>query len=156
VSSLIAEDLLYILASSLHRLPFEARKDGQTIFSYVLRFRPPSSSPKSDPLALSYIINNRPEVLIALCNGYDHKESVTAAGTVLREVLKHESATAIILYDDGEGNTSTKGLSGIHPEVRQTGRGVFWKFFEWINQSAFETSTDSFTTFRVGLPRRAP
>lgn len=149
VTGLIAEDLLYTLALNIHRLPFEARKDVQTIFSYVLRFRPATASPKSDPLALSYVINNRPEVLIALCNGYNHKESVVVAGTVLREVLKHESAAAIILYDDGEGNSSTKGLSGVHPEIPQTGKGVFWKFFDWIDKSTFEVGADAFTTFRV-------
>jgi calcium binding protein 39 len=99
---------------------------------------------------LSYVINNRPEVLVELCNGYDHKESATPAGTVLREVLKSDSATAIILYDDpGEGTPSAKGLTGIQPEARQSGKGVFWKFFNWIDQGSFEVGADAFTTFRV-------
>lgn len=147
---MISEDLLYILASNLYRLPFESRKDAQAIFSYALRFRPSNASPKSDPIALSYVINNRPEVLVALCNGYDHKESVMAAGTVLREVIKNDAAAAIILYDDsGEGGTGVKGLSMIQPEIPQSGRGVFWKFFEWIDKGTFELGADAFTTFRV-------
>ncbi|KAH8601356.1 conidiophore development protein-like protein hymA [Bisporella sp. PMI_857] len=149
VTGLIQEDLLYLLALNLYRLAFESRKDVQVIFSYVLRFRPATASPKSDPLALSYVINNRPEVLVELCKGYDHKESATAAGTVLREVLKSDAAAAIILYDEpNEGENASKGLSGIQPDVRQSGRGVFWKFFAWIDRGTFEVGADAFTTFR--------
>lgn len=149
VTGMISEDLLYLLATNLHRLPFESRKDVQSIFSYVLRFRPASASPKSDPIALSYVINNRPEVLVELCNGYDHKESAMPAGTVLREVLKSEAAAAIILYDDPSTGSNSKGLSGIQLEVQQSGQGVFWKFFDWIDKGSFEVGADAFTTFRV-------
>jgi calcium binding protein 39 len=101
-------------------------------------------------MALSYVINNRPEVLVELCNGYDHKESATPAGTVLREVLKTDAAAAIILYHDpSEAGHSSKGLTGIQPEVKQSGKGVFWKFFNWIDQGSFEVGADAFTTFRA-------
>jgi calcium binding protein 39 len=147
---MIQEDLLYILAVNLHRLPFEARKDTQTIFSYVLRFTPPNAQPKSDPIALSYIISKRPEVIVELCNAYNHKESAMPAGTVLREVLKSDAVAAIILYDDpNQENTSSKGLSAIHREAQQSGKGVFWKFFDWIDKGSFEVGADAFTTFRV-------
>ena len=151
VTGMIQEDLLYLLALNLYRLPFESRKDAQVIFSYVLRFRPPTASPKSEPLALSYVINNRPEVLVELCNGYDYKESATPAGSVLREVLKSDAAAAILLYDDPEGGPGSKGLTGIQPEAKQSGKGVFWKFFKWIDQGSFEVGADAFTTFRVCL-----
>lgn len=154
VTGLIQEDLLYLLAVNLPRLPFESRKDAQVIFSYVLRFRPHTASPKSEPLALSYVINNRPEVLVELCNGYDHKESSTAAGTVLREVLKSDTAAAIILYDDpSESGPGPKGISGINPEIKQSGNGVFWKFFKWVDSEPFEVGADAFTTFRELLTR---
>ncbi|EPE34136.1 ARM repeat-containing protein [Glarea lozoyensis ATCC 20868] len=153
VTGMITEDLLYLLAVNLQRLPFEARKDAQVIFSYVLRFRPPTASPKSEPIALSWVINNRPEVFVELCNGYDHKESATPAGTVLREVLKSEQAAAIILYDDPTENGNSKGLTGIQLETRQSGKGVFWKFFNWIDQGSFEVGADAFTTFRELLTR---
>jgi calcium binding protein 39 len=88
---------------------------------------------------------------VELCNGYNHKESALPAGTVLREVLKSEAAAAIILYDDpGEESSSSKGLSGIQLEVQQSSRGVFWKFFDWIDKGSFEVGADAFTTFRVG------
>jgi calcium binding protein 39 len=145
--------LLYLLAVNLFRLPFESRKDTQVIFSYVFRFRPPTASPKSDPVALSYVVNNRPQVLIELCRGYDHKESATPAGSVLREVLKNEAAAAIILYDDGdEPGSSSKGIVAVDRDRRQSGNGVFWRFFDWVDKSSFEVAADAFTTFRVSFP----
>lgn len=149
---MIQEDLLFLLAQNLHNLPFESRKDAQVIFSYVLRFRPATASPKTDPMALSYIVNQRPDVLIELCKGYDHKECAIQAGAVLREVLKSEAAAAIVLYHDpSEGVSNSKGLTGVQSDVRQSGKGVFWKFFAWIDQPPFEVGADAFTTFRVGL-----
>ncbi|RYO95397.1 hypothetical protein DL764_007715 [Monosporascus ibericus] len=154
VTGLIEEDLLLLLAQNLYRLPFESRKDTQVIFSYVFRFRPPTASPKTDPVALSYVVNNKPQVLLELCRGYDHKESATPAGTVLREVLKNEAAAAIILYDDGEEpGSSQKGVTTIDRERPQSGDGVFWRFFDWIDKSSFEVAADAFTTFRELLTK---
>ena len=150
VTSLIDEDLLHLLAINLHRLPFESRKDTQVIFSYVFRFRPAAAAPKSDPIALSYVVCNRPQVLVELCRAYDHKESAPPAGSVLRELLKNEAAAAVILYDDGDvEGSSSKGLNAIDRDRPQSGRGVFWRFFDWIDKSSFEVSADAFTTFRV-------
>ncbi|KAI0602292.1 Mo25-like protein [Biscogniauxia mediterranea] len=154
VTGLIEEDLLLLLAQNLHRLPFESRKDTQVIFSYVFRFRPPTASPKTDPVALSYVVNNKPQVLLELCRGYEHKESATPAGSVLREVLKSEAAAAIILYDDGEEpGSSLKGVTAIERERPQSGNGVFWRFFDWIDKSSFEVAADAFTTFRELLTK---
>lgn len=150
----IEEDLLYLLAVNLHRLPFESRKDTQVIFSYVFRFRPPTASPKSEPVALKYVIEQRPQVLVELCKGYDHKESATPAGSVLREVIKSEAAAAIILYDDGdEPGSSAHGPMAIDRDRLQSGNGIFWRFFDWIDKGSFEVAADAFTTFRVGLPQ---
>jgi calcium binding protein 39 len=150
VTGIIGEDLLYLLAANLHRLPFESRKDAQVIFSYVFRFRPPTASPKSDPIALAYVVDKRPQVLVELCRGYDHKESATPAGSVLREVLKNEAAAAVILYDDPEeSGSSSQGVMAIETDRPQTGNGIFWKFFDWIDKTSFEVAADAFTTFRV-------
>ena len=150
VTAIIDEDILYLLAANLHRLPFESRKDAQVIFSYVFRFRPPTAAATSDPLALTHVIEKRPQVLVELCRGYDHKESATPAGTVLREVLKNENAAAIILYDDGDTpGSSARGVAAINRERPQKGNGVFWMFFDWIDKSSFEVAADAFTTFRV-------
>ncbi|KAG6032956.1 hypothetical protein E4U41_007046 [Claviceps citrina] len=154
VTGIIDEDLLHLLAVNLFRLPFEARKDTQVIFSYVFRFRPVSAAPKSDAIALSYVVCNRPQVLVELCRAYDHKESAMPAGSVLRELIKNEAAAAVILYDDGdEPGSSAKGLNAIDRERPQSGRGVFWRFFDWIDNSSFEVAADAFTTFRELLTR---
>ncbi|KAL1897563.1 Hym1p [Ceratocystis pirilliformis] len=154
VTGIIEEDLLYLLAVNLHKIPFESRKDTQVIFSYVFRFRPTGASPKSDPVALSYVINQRPQVLLELCRGYDHKESATPAGSVLREVLKSESAAAIIMYDDADDKGSSfYGVSNIDRDKPQSGRGVFWRFFDWVDKSSFEVAADAFTTFRELLTK---
>lgn len=151
VTSMIEDDLLYHLTVNLWKLPFEARKDTQVILSGVFRFRPATASPRSDPVALSWVVNNRPQVLIELCKAYDHKESATPAGSVLREILKHEAAAAVVLYDDGEEQgSSSKGIKGIDQDRPQSGNGVFWRFFDWIDKSSFEVAADAFTTFRVG------
>ncbi|KAK4187591.1 Mo25-like protein [Podospora australis] len=155
VTGLIEEDLLYLLAINLYRLPFESRKDTQVIFSYVFRFRPPTGPQKPEPLALAWVVEKRPQVLVELCRAYDHKESATPAGTVLREVLKHETAAAIILYDDGDlpGSSARQGVAGIDQERKQSGNGVFWSFFDWIDKSSFEVAADAFTTFRELLTK---
>jgi calcium binding protein 39 len=149
---LIEEDLLFLLAGNLHQLPFEARKDTQVIFSYVLRFRPPTAPQKSDPIALRHIIEQRPQVLMELCKGYEHKESATPAGTVLRELIKHEAAAAIILYEDGdEPGSSLRGIMAIDRDRPQSTNGIFWRFFDWIDKGSFEVAADAFTTFRVRI-----
>lgn len=148
VASVIQEDLLLSLARSVHLLPFESRKDTQAVFSYVLRFKPPNNTEQDAP-ALLYVINHRPEVIIELCRGYEHKESAMPCGTVLREIMKHDEVVEIILYDQSREGERAIRLDQIRPEAKQTGSGVFWKFFSWIDRGAFEVSTDAFTTFRV-------
>lgn len=151
VTGVITEDLLYLLAANLYRLPFESRKDAQVIFSYLFRFRPPGVSSKTEPLALSVVVNNRPEVLVELLKGYDHKESALSAGLVIREVLKSETATAMILYHDPRVPTNSKGVAALNPDVQQTGEGIFWRLFDWIDKGSFEVGADAFTTFKVGI-----
>ncbi len=157
VSGIIEEDLLYLLAVHLSKLPFESRKDTQVIFSYVFRFRPPTAPPNSEPIALTHVIDKRPQVLVELCRGYETKESATFAGSVLREILKSEAAAAIILFDDGdEPGSSSRGAGGIDRDRPQSGKGVFWDFFDWIDKSSFEVAADAFTTFRVRLIQHGP
>lgn len=70
-------------------------------------------------------------------------------GGVLREALKHDSICAIILYDEPMDTGRCRPLDVVDPNVKATGQGVFWKFFEWIDKGAFEVSADAFATFRV-------
>lgn len=70
-------------------------------------------------------------------------------GVVLREALKHEAIAAIILHDESSETQPAANINQIDPDAKQSGEGVFWKFFPWIDEGAFEVSTDAFTTFRV-------
>lgn len=76
-------------------------------------------------------------------------------GVVMREALKHEAVAAIIMYDESRENERAVNVDQIDLETKQSGEGVFWKFFPWIDQGAFELSTDAFTTFRVSYKVKA-
>lgn len=163
MQGIVDEQVLLLLPQILHLLPFESRKDAQVIFSFVFRYRPPSKYPVASdpqhpnqlppPLAVDFVTNHAPSVLIALCRGYDHKESATTAGSILREVLKHEAAAAVVLYDDADSDpnsgSSAGGATKISLNRVQSGRGIFWQLFKWIDQSSFEVAADAFNTFRV-------
>ncbi|KAI9797052.1 MAG: hypothetical protein M1825_006273 [Sarcosagium campestre] len=149
VNAIIQEDLLLNLARNVHKLPFEGRKDTQVIFSFLLRYKHPNTL-ADEPIALAHIVNERPEIIIALCRGYDRRESALCCGAVLREALKHDAIVATLLYDDPRTGSDggLRNLSTVNPDVPQTGKGVFWRFFDWIDKGAFEVSADAFTTFR--------
>lgn len=73
-------------------------------------------------------------------------------GVVLRELLKqHEDVANIILHDESPENERAISIDEIDPREApvQSGEGIFWKLFPWIDGGAFEVSTDAFTTFRV-------
>jgi len=149
---IVTEDLLRLLAENIHRLPFEARKDTQTIISNVFRFKQPGDT-SSEPVALQWVIMNRPDILIALCYGYDRRESAMACGGILKEALKHDAVAALILYHEPQEDGKMMDLNNIDTSEPSSGKGVFWKFFDWIDKSLFEVSTDAFDTFRVSWAR---
>ncbi|KAJ5174449.1 uncharacterized protein N7482_000326 [Penicillium canariense] len=153
VQATLQEDLLYDLSRNIHLLPFEARKDTQTIFSHILRFRPASYSTDKDPPVISYIVHHRPEILVELCRGYTESQSAMPCGVILREALKFDVVTAVVLYDQSHEGEPAVRLSDLKPNLPQKGDGVFWNFFEWIDKSNFEVSADAFTTFREILTR---
>ncbi|KAL8841875.1 MAG: hypothetical protein Q9170_000748 [Blastenia crenularia] len=155
VNSMISEDLFYLLAHSIRLLPFESRKHCQSIFSYAFRYKP-ANSLAPDPPALTYVLHRRPEVIVELCRGYGYKESAMPCGVVLRELIKqHEDVASIILHDESREDERAISVDEIDPREApaQSGEGVLWKFFPWIDGGAFEVSTDAFTTFRELLTR---
>ncbi|KAF9252232.1 hypothetical protein DTO006G1_2980 [Penicillium roqueforti] len=148
VQATLQEDLLFDLAQSIHLLPFEARKDTQTVFSHILRFRPNSYAAEKDPPVISYLVHHRPEIIVELCRGYMQSQSAMPCGVILREALKFDVITAIVLYDQSNEGEPAIRLSDVKPNQPQRGDGVFWRFFDWIDKSNFEVSADAFTTFR--------
>jgi len=150
LGAIMNEDLLYVLAINVHRLPFESRKDAQVIFSTAFRYKRPG---QNDPEVLHHIVTFRPEIIIALCNGYDRRESAMPCGGVLREALKYDAICALLLYDEPTPDGSPIDLGNVNPDLPASGQGVLWKFFEWIDKGAFEVSADAFNTFREILTK---
>ncbi|KIW66249.1 hypothetical protein, variant [Phialophora macrospora] len=158
VHCIIQEDILFELAKSIRLLPFEARKDAQIIFSHILRYKTPStpSSPQSgnqEPSAITYLVSQRPEIIVELCRGYEFPQSAMPCGTVLRQALQYETIAAVILYDESQPGEKAVQLKDVDVSRKQTGTGVFWRFFDWINKGSFEVSADAFTTFREILTK---
>lgn len=145
---MIELNFFFLVAHFMHLLNFLGRKDAQTIFSYAFRFRPESSTDDHTP-AIRSVIDDSPEVVVELCRGYEYKESAMPCGTVLREILRVKEVIMIILYDESQENAPAIRIEDIDTDAPQSGEGVFWKFFEWIDNGAFEVSADAFTTFRV-------
>ncbi|KAL6242163.1 Hym1p [Rhinocladiella similis] len=156
VTCIIQEDILYELARSIRLLPFEARKDAQIIFSHILRWRPNGTPPTTEPSAISYLVVQRPEIIVELCRGYEYPQSAMACGTILRQALQYDTIAAVILYDESRPNVDGERavqLKEVDVTRKQIGNGVFWKFFGWINRGSFEVSADAFTTFRELLTK---
>jgi calcium binding protein 39 len=153
VSAILSEQLLPSLVDNIHRLPFEARKDTQTIISNIFRWRSPGST-ASEPDALREVVRKQPQIIVALCNGYEKRESAGACGGILKEALKHDAVTAVVLYDEPRSDGKITDIySDIDTLQKASGKGVFWKFFDWIDKSSFEVSADAFDTFRFILTK---
>lgn len=155
VSTIIQEDILFELAQSIRLLPFEARKDAQIIFSHILRFKPANAA-TGDPSAISYLVMQRPEIIVELCRGYEDPKSAMPCGTILRQALQHDTIAAVILYDESKPGERAVQLKDVDVGERQTGHGLVWNFFQWINKGSFEVSADAFTTFRVSTAHPFP
>ncbi|KAK5119475.1 hypothetical protein LTR85_007575 [Meristemomyces frigidus] len=153
VNQILAESLLPALVDHIHRLPFEARKDTQTIISNVFRFRNPGST-SPEPDALKEVLRRQPEIIIALCNGYERRESASPCGGILKEALKWDAVAAVILYDEPAADGKTIDIyNDVDVSKKSSGQGVFWKFFGWIDKSSFEVSADAFDCFRLILTK---
>lgn len=147
IHAIIQEDLLYDISRSIRLFPFEARKDAQILFSHILRFKPANAAP-GDPSAISYLVLQRPEIIVELCRGYNHAQSAMPCGQILRQALAYDTIAAVILYDESQPGEKAVQLKEVDVGRRQTGNGLFWSFFQWINKGSFEVSADAFTTFR--------
>ncbi|OAL01309.1 Mo25-domain-containing protein [Phaeosphaeriaceae sp. SRC1lsM3a] len=148
LGAIMNEDLLFVLAVNIYKLPFESRKDAQVIFSTAFRYKRPG---QNDPEVLHHIVTFRPEIIIALCHGYDRRESAMPCGGVLREALKYDAICALLLYDEPTPDGSPVDLGNVNPDLPSSGEGVLWKFFDWIDKGAFEVSADAFNTFRTNF-----
>ncbi|KAF3935107.1 hypothetical protein ABW19_dt0203206 [Dactylella cylindrospora] len=118
-------DLLPLLAMSLPKMDFEARKDSTQIFNCLLRHVVNNSQP-----CVIYLTNQRPDTVLHLVQGYENSDLATNCGQVLKEAFKYESLAKIALYDQS-----------------------FWNFFRYVQGGRFDMSSDAFATFKELLTR---
>lgn len=112
-----ASDLMYNLVISLSEIEFDSRKIVSLLFNSLLRRKVGNRSPTVDYLT------NKHKIITALIHGPEHLETSLITGSMLREALKYEVITKVVLYDP-----------------------LFWKYFDYVNTDLFETSTDAFAT----------
>lgn len=86
--------LLLLLLRNLHKIDFEGKKDAAQIFNNILRRQIGTRTP-----TVEYICT-KPEILFTLARGYEQQEIALNCGTMLRECVRYEALTKIILHSD--------------------------------------------------------
>ncbi|ODV83960.1 hypothetical protein CANARDRAFT_201931 [[Candida] arabinofermentans NRRL YB-2248] len=112
-----ATDSLYLLIQNLSNIEFDSRKIVTLLFSSLLRRKIGTRSPTVDHLL------SRPKALICLMKGPENPETSINTGSMLREVIKYEQVTRLLLNEP-----------------------IFWKYFAYCEYGSFETSTEAFMT----------
>ena len=112
--------LLLLLLRNLHRIDFEGKKDAVQIFNNILRRQIGTRTP-----TVEYICT-KPEIVFALCHGYERQEIALNCGAMLRECIRYEALTKILLHSE-----------------------QFYDFFKYVEVSTFDIASDAFATFKV-------
>jgi calcium binding protein 39 len=152
INALVAEDFLLPLTQLIQFLPFEGRKDTQFIFNSAFRYKHPTASAQ-EPIALHHILQSRPQIIVALCHGYDSQNSSWTCGKILQEAMKYDAVAALILYDEKDSLDHPLDLSTVQTDKPSSGEGVFWNFFDWITKTRFEVCADAWVTFKEVLTK---
>jgi len=116
--------LLLLLLKNLHKIDFEGKKDAAQIFNNILRRQIGTRTP-----TVEYICT-KPEILFTLARGYEQQEIALNCGTMLRECIRYEALTKIILHSDH-----------------------FYDFFKYVEVSTFDIASDAFATFKELLTK---
>ncbi|KAM6495203.1 mo25 protein [Amanita muscaria] len=120
-------DLLLVLVQHISRLEFEARKDVVQIFNSLLRRQIGSRMP-----TVEYLVA-RPDIIFATMAGYENEDIALNTGMILKEMLRHEQLSKILLYSD-----------------------QFYKFPHYIETTTFGISCDAFANLKETLTRHKP
>ncbi|KAF9960444.1 mo25 protein [Mortierella alpina] len=119
-----SNNVLEILVNYIAKFEFEAKKDVAQIFNNLLRRQIGSRWP-----TVEYLCTHA-QILFTLIHGYDNQEIALNCGMILRECLRHEALTKIVLNSQ---------------EV--------YKFFTYVEMSTFDIASDAFATFKEILSR---
>merc|ERR1711973_53079 len=116
--------LILALLRNLHRIDFEGKKDAVQIFNSILRRQIGTRTPTFEHIC------TKPDILFTLCKWYEQQEIALNCGTMLRECIRYEALTKILLYSDN-----------------------FYDFFKYVEVSTFDIASDAFATFKELLTR---
>ena len=157
VNTLISQDVLFLLARGMGYMDIQGFVASQKILSFLIRWKPTNYTGSLDTPVVKHMVDTRPEITYWLCRGYDSNTAKSDrlpshSGKVLREAIKFESVALTIFYNQSLANRECASIKGVDMSAKQTGEGLFWQFFEWINKQTFEVAADCFNTFKVYRP----
>ncbi|PAA61460.1 hypothetical protein BOX15_Mlig012740g2 [Macrostomum lignano] len=116
-----------MLLENIDKIDFESAKFVEHLFTLLMSKRIEDKYP-----AVDYITRNM-SVLYMLVDGYQNPEHAVSFGGMLREACRHEKIAEIFLHD-----------------------ARFYSLFSHVHGTAFDISSDGFTTLRDLLTRHKP
>lgn len=112
-----SDGLIALLIANLDVISFEARKDTALIFNNLVR---------KNICNFSQYLTDNAAIVERLLQGYMSADSALSCGSMIREVIRHESQSRFILQSD-----------------------LLWAFFEtYVHLPNFEIASDAFNTLR--------
>eukprot|EP00271_Cylindrocystis_brebissonii_P012030 TRINITY_DN3007_c0_g1_i1.p1 TRINITY_DN3007_c0_g1~~TRINITY_DN3007_c0_g1_i1.p1 ORF type:complete len:344 (+),score=59.88 TRINITY_DN3007_c0_g1_i1:485-1516(+) len=118
-------DFISLMALRMGKLDWEARKQCIQIWAGLLQYE----EDKREPRGVAYV-ENHPEILDDLIEGYTTKDMAPVAGSMLREALKYEPLARCILESP-----------------------KFTRLFTFVDVPNFDISSDAFLTLKEALKR---
>jgi len=113
-------ELIPLLLRHMKDLEFEARKDATLLINYIVK-RAQNNS------ALDYL-QNRPEILKTLVEGYNDSDIALNFGLILRECIQHHCLCEIVLNSE-----------------------FFFSFFDFIESPSFDVASDAYVSMKCIL-----
>lgn len=121
---LINLSVLPLLIANLDAIDFESSKHVVDLLGHVMRRQVGSYNP-----AAQYLLSN-PQILVSLLNGYSKPDRAIHYGAILRDACRHEALAKVVL---------------LSPE--------FYQLFVYVQGTAFDVSSDAFSTLKDLLTR---
>jgi len=123
-AEIYAQELIPLMMAHLGSLEHEARKNTVSVFNHLLRRQIGQSYP-----TIEYLVNH-PQILLQMVSGFKDSAIALNCGQMLRECIKHEELTQVLLQDEN-----------------------LYEFFDIIEQSNFDIASDAFATFKELLTK---
>eukprot|EP00742_Colponemidia_sp_Colp-10_P004223 GILJ01004505.1.p1 GENE.GILJ01004505.1~~GILJ01004505.1.p1 ORF type:complete len:376 (+),score=59.62 GILJ01004505.1:83-1129(+) len=124
MEELCSTDVLELLVEHMKEFEFEAKKDVASLFIGLLRQQSDGQYP------LVNFLLNHPDIIQTVILGYDNSEVALNCGMILRECIKHESLSRLILFSE-----------------------PFFHFFRFVEFTNFDVASDAMLTFKDLLMR---